>query len=54
MNFCRYISYTYCNDPPSLGGVECREVHATFFARDDKPTGPIKGEAALERGRRPM
>ena len=20
-----------CNDPPSLGGVECREVHATFF-----------------------
>jgi hypothetical protein len=33
MNPRHDISYLSCNDPPSLGGVACREVHATFFMR---------------------
>src|SRR3954447_1149639 len=33
MNHLTNISYLLCNDPPSLGGVASREVHATFFMR---------------------
>ena len=33
MNLPAGVSYIWCNDPPSLGAVECREVHGTFFMR---------------------
>src|SRR3954463_4452189 len=40
-NLWANISYISCNDPPSLGGVECREVHATFFMRRFLTARPV-------------